>query len=130
MTTTDTIREVTTASDAWLAALVTGDADVLDRLTTPDFTYVHSSATLDTREFFLDAFRSGRRKYTHYSVDGVDVRTYPGTVVMGGLAHIRLNPRGEETKIETRFISVWVEQAGAWKMAAWHSTRIPDAPAA
>jgi ketosteroid isomerase-like protein len=130
MATTDTIREVTTASDAWLAALVTGDADVLDRLTTPDFNYVHSSGTLDTREFFLDAFRSGRRKYTNYSVEGVEVRTYPGTVVMGGLAHIRLNPRGEEMKIETRFISVWVEQAGAWKMAAWHSTRIPDAPAA
>ncbi len=130
MTATDTIREVTTASDAWLAALVTGDADVLDRLTTSDFTYVHSSATLDTREFFLDAFRSGRRKYTNYSVEGVEARTYPGTVVMGGLAHIRLNPRGEEMKIETRFISVWVEQAGTWKMAAWHSTRIPDAPAA
>lgn len=126
-TTADAVRQVSAASDAWLGALVSGDADVLDRLTTPDFTYVHSSATLDTREFFLDAFRSGRRKYTHYSVDGVQVRTYPGVAVMGGLAHIRLNPRGEEMKIETRFISVWVEQAGAWRMAAWHSTRVPDA---
>ena len=126
-TTADVARAVTSASDAWLGALVSGDADVLDRLTTSDFTYVHSSGTLDTREFFLDAFRSGRRKYTQYSVDGVDVRMYPGTVVMTGLAHIRLNPRGEEMKIETRFISVWVEQGGAWRMAAWHSTRIPDA---
>ena len=126
-TTADVIRDLTAASDAWLAALVSGDADILDRLTTPDFTYVHSSGTLDTREFFLDAFRSGRRKYTQYSVDGVDVRTYPGTAVMGGLAHIRLNPRGEEMRIETRFISVWVEQAGAWRMAAWHSTKLPDA---
>lgn len=127
MTTTDVVRDVTTAQDAWLGALMSGDADVLDRLTTPDFTYVHSSAALDARDFFLDAFRSGRRKYTHYSVDGVEARSYPGTVITSGLAHIRLNPRGEEMKIETRFISVWVQQGGAWKMAAWHSTKIPDA---
>ncbi|TAJ17709.1 MAG: nuclear transport factor 2 family protein [Dehalococcoidia bacterium] len=127
MATTDVVNDVTTAQGAWLGALVSGDADVLDRLTTPDFTYVHSSATLDTRDFFLDAFRSGRRKYTHYSVEGVEARAYPGAVVTSGLAHIRLNPRGEEMKIETRFISVWVQQAGAWKMAAWHSTKIPDA---
>lgn len=127
MTTTDVTRDVTAAQDAWLGALVSGDADVLDRLTTPDFTYVHSSSTLDARDFFLDAFRSGRRKYTNYSVEGVETRAYPGAVVASGLAHIRLNPRGEEMKIETRFISVWVQQAGAWKMAAWHSTKIPDA---
>ena len=126
-TTAEIVREVTASSDAWLGALVSGDADTLERLTTPDFTYVHSTSGLDTREFFLDAFRSGRRKYTQYSADGVDVRTYPSTVVMNGLSHIRLNPRGEEVKIEARFISVWVEQAGAWRMAAWHSTKIPDA---
>lgn len=125
----DAVRDVTAAQDSWVGALVTGDADVLDRLMTPDFTYVHSSGTLDTREFFLDAFRSGRRKYTHYSAEGVKSRTYPGTVVTGGLTHIRLNPRGEEMKIEARFISVWVEQGGTWKMAAWHSTRLPDASA-
>lgn len=126
-TTADAVREVTAASDAWLAALVSGDADAMDRLLTPDFTYVHSSSTLDTREFLLDAFRSGRRKYTHYSADGVEVRAYPGTVLVTGVSHIRLNPRGEEMKIEARFMSVWVEQGGAWKMAAWHSTRMPDA---
>lgn len=126
-TTADAPRALIAASDAWLGALVSGDADLLDRLTTPDFTYVHSSGTLDARDFFLDAFRSGRRRYTNYSVDGVDVRTYPGMAIMGGLAHIRLNPRGEEMKIETRFISVWVDQGGAWRMVAWHSTKLPDA---
>ncbi len=126
-TTADVEREVRTASDAWLAALLAGDADTLDRLTTPDFTYVHSSATLDTREFFLDAFRSGRRRYIRYEAEGVEVRTYAGASLVTGLVHIRLNPRGEEMRIETRFIAVWVQEGGAWRMTAWQSTRIPDA---
>jgi uncharacterized protein (TIGR02246 family) len=126
-TTTDAIREATKANDAWLAALVSGDADAIDRLLTPDFTYVHSSGTLDTREFLVDAFRSGRRKYTQYSADAIESRAYPGTVVINGVSHIRLSPRGEEIKIEARFIAVWVDQDGAWKMAAWHSTRLPEA---
>lgn len=126
-TTADAIREVSAASDAWLAALVAGDADAMDRLLTPDFTYVHSTGTLDTREFLIDAFRSGRRKYTQYSADGVEARAYPGTVLVTGVSHIRLNPRGEEMKIDARFMSVWVDQGGSWKMAAWHSTRLPGA---
>ncbi len=126
-TTADAAHGVAAASDTWLGALVSGDADALDRLTTPDFTYVHSSGTLDERGFFLEAFRSGRRKYTRYSVDGVDVRTYPGAALMSGLVHIGLNPRGDEVKIEARFTSVWVEQDGVWRMAAWHSTKLPDA---
>lgn len=125
--TADAARDVTAASDAWLSALVSGDVDALGRLTTHDFTYVHSSGTLDAREFFLEAFRSGRRKYTRYSVDGVDVRAYPGAALMSGLVHIGLNPRGDEVRIEARFTSFWVEQDGAWRMAAWHSTRLPDA---
>ena len=126
MPTVDTVRDVTAASDAWLGAVVSGDADALGRLTTPDFTYVHSSGTLDARGFFLEAFRSGRRKYTRYSVDSVDVRTYPGAALMSGFVHIGLNPRGDEVRIEARFTSVWVEQDGGWRMAAWHSTRLPD----
>jgi len=126
-TVTDAIHEATKANDAWLAALVSGDADAIDRLLTSDFTYVHSSGTLDAREFLMDAFRSGRRKYTQYWADGIESRAYPGTVVINGVSHIRLNPRSEEMKIEARFIAVWVDQGGAWKLAAWHSTRLPDA---
>ncbi len=126
-TTADVVREVTVASDEWLAAMVSGDVDVLDRLIADGFTYVHSSSGLDTRDVFLDAFRSGRRKYIQYSVDGLDVRTFPGTAVMNGLVHIRLNPRGEEMRIEARFMGVWIEQGGKWRMVAWQSTKIPDA---
>jgi hypothetical protein len=66
-----------------------------------------------------------------YAIHDVTLRTYPGAVVLSGRAHQEMNPRGEQIELNTRFLSVWVNLDGEWRVVAWQATRLadPQAPA-
>jgi len=125
--TTQAEREVLAAADQWLNGTMSGDADALDRLLAPDYTYTHaSSGAVDTREVWLDSFRSGRRRYQVYAIHDVLLRSYPGVVVLSGRAHQEMNPRGEQIELNTAFLSVWVQLDGDWRVVAWQATRLAE----
>src|SRR5437763_904034 len=84
-------------------------------LLTDKYTYTHAtSGAVDSRDVWLESFRSGRRRYQVYEIADVSLMQFPGVVVMTGRAHQEMNPRGEQIELNTRFTSVWVEQNGDW----------------
>src|SRR5438093_7740456 len=124
---TDVERDVLEAAQRWLAATMSGDAAALDLLLTDKYTYTHAtSGAVDSRDVWLESFRSGRRRYQVYEIADVSLMQFPGVVVMTGRAHQEMNPRGEQIELNTRFTSVWVEQNGDWRVAVWQATRIAD----
>jgi ketosteroid isomerase-like protein len=123
----DAERAVLAAAQRWLAATMSGDADALDQLLADGYTYTHATTGVaDTREVWLESFRTGGRRYQVYEIADLSLRTFPGTVVMTGRAHQEMSPRGEQVELNTSFTSVWVEQAGGWRLAAWQATRFLD----
>jgi ketosteroid isomerase-like protein len=123
----DAERAVLAAAERWLAATMSGDADALERLLAPGYTYTHATtAVADSREVWLESFRSGGRRYEVYELADLSLRTFPGTVVMTGRAHQEMSPRGQPIELDTTFTSVWVDLAGEWRLAAWQATRLPD----
>ena len=57
----ETEREVLAAVQRWLVGTMSGDADALDRLLAPEYTYTHASnARVDSRADWLESFRTGR----------------------------------------------------------------------
>jgi ketosteroid isomerase-like protein len=124
----DIEREVTAAARHMLSATVDVDVDVLDSLLTPGYTYTHaSSGTADLREAWLESFRSGGRRYQVYDIRDLVVQAFGDVATLAGHAHQEMNPRGEPTELNTRFLSVWVREGGAWRCAAWQATRLRDA---
>ena len=124
---TDVERDVLAAAQRWLAATMSGDAAALDLLLTDSYTYTHAtSGAVDSRDVWLESFRSGRRRYQVYEIAEVSLMKFPSVVVMTGRAHQEMNPRGEQIELNTRFTSVWVEQNGDWRVAVWQATRIAD----
>jgi ketosteroid isomerase-like protein len=122
---TEAGREVMAAARRWLAATERGDADELDRLLAEGYTYTHASTGVaDSREEWLESFRSGGRRYHVYAIDDLSLRSFPGTVVMTGRAHQEMSPRGERIELNTRFTSVWVKHDDGWRLAAWQATRL------
>jgi ketosteroid isomerase-like protein len=53
------------------------------------------------------------------------VRVYGDTAIMTGQASVGL--RGRPDRLELRYTLLYVRQAGAWRMVAWQSTRLPQA---
>ena len=42
-----------------------------------------------------------------------------------GIAHVLVKVGERDVDVRLRFTELYVEKDGAWKMALWHSTRVP-----
>ena len=102
-----------------------GDLDELEQMLTEDMNYTHSSAAVDTRAQFLATLRSGKVRYLSIEPEERSVRVYGHTAVVQGVAHLLVKVEEEDVDVRLRFTELYVEQDGAWKMALWHSTRVP-----
>jgi hypothetical protein len=69
-------------------AMVDGDADALEALLAPGFTYTHRSARLEQRDELVTSVRGGRRN-ARMDLEEMSVRAYAGATVVQGLAHMR-----------------------------------------
>jgi ketosteroid isomerase-like protein len=54
------------------------------------------------------------------------VRFYGDVAVITGTCRTQVTSGGRDLDLKLRFTEVYAKQAGAWKMALWQSTRVPD----
>jgi hypothetical protein len=121
----DVENAVLKAQDRRFALTAGGDLDELDRLMTDDMNYTHSTSTVDTKAEFLASLRSGRVRYLAIDPEERSVRIYGHTAVVQGIAHVLVKVGERDVDVRLRFTEVYVDKDGAWKMALWHSTRVP-----
>jgi ketosteroid isomerase-like protein len=116
---------VLAAQDRRFAATVAADTSALSALTTEDMTYTHSSAKVDTRADFLESLESGRVRYVSIAPEERRVRHYGDAAVVSGTCHVEVDVSGQRVALRLRFTELYVRRGGEWKMALWHSTRVP-----
>ena len=124
----DAAREqaVHALTQEWLDATVRADATALDGMLEAGYTFTHATTAItDTREEWLESFRSGRRRYKLWEISDVTVQMFPGVAIMHGRGHQEI-PRDEGMfDLRTSFTNVWVERDGGWKLAIWQATLVP-----
>jgi len=104
--------------------LAAGKLDELAAMLSPTMTYTHSSATLDTKEEFMDSLRSGRLVYKSLKHRDVQVRfPSPDVAILNGLSDVESVSGGKAQQTPLRFTIVYVRKNGVWLMEAWHSAR-------
>ena len=106
-------------------AMISVDANRLDRLLSKYLTYTHSTAVVDTKEVFIQKIISGQLKYRNIST--VINQTYMNSTVM--VAHYLLTMdvevAGELKKVSSQAVSVWIDTENTWKLVVFHSTAVP-----
>jgi ketosteroid isomerase-like protein len=121
-------QAVREATQRWLDATVRADADALGRMLDPGYTFTHATTAItDTREEWLESFRSGQRRYKRWDISDVSVRLFPGTAIMTGRGHQEVVRADGIFDLRTSFTNVWIEQDGNWKLAVWQATLVPSA---
>lgn len=108
-------------------AMREGDLELLATLLADDLAYTHSYGACDSKPEYLAAMASGRFRYLETRTDEVQVRFYGPAAVMLGRARFRAMVDGVERRLDNRFLSVWTQANGRWRMAAWSSSPIPTA---
>jgi ketosteroid isomerase-like protein len=105
-------------------AMLSADLATLESVLADDLTYSHSSGKVESKAEFIESVRTGRLKYKSFERSDVKVRIYGEVAVVTGRADVKVQSSGEDLDLPIRYLDVYVKKGGAWKMAAWQSTRL------
>ena len=90
-----------------------------------DLIYTHSSARLDTKQSLIGNMVSGSTVYTAVEPSDVKAQDLGDTVVLTGIAQIKVMSNGTPNAFGVRFTDVYAKRDGHWQMVTWQSTRLP-----
>ena len=108
-----------------MAASVAKDYDTLNQLIGDALIYTHSSARLDTKKSLIGGMTSGSTVYTSVEPSDVKAQDLGDTVVLTGIAQIKVVSHGTANAFGVRFTDVYARRGGNWQMVTWQSTRLP-----
>lgn len=112
------------ADAARLDAMVAGDGAALARLFSDELTFVHSDARVESKESYIRNLTKGDTAYADAKTSDVLARQVaPEVVVLAGRQFMRKKLGETWSTIDLRFLSVWRNEAGEWRMVAWQSAR-------
>jgi ketosteroid isomerase-like protein len=108
-----------------MQAMVAKDIATLESLLADDLVYTHSSARLDTKQSLIVGMTSGSTVYTGVEPSDVKAQDLGDTVVLTGVAKIKVTANGTANAFGVRFTDVYARRNGRWQMVTWQSTRLP-----
>jgi ketosteroid isomerase-like protein len=106
-------------------AMAAKDVAILEAVLADDLVYTHSSARLDTKKSLIGAMVSGATVYTGCEPSCVKAQDFGDTVVLTGIAQIKIVSNGTPNAFGVRFTDVYAKRDGRWQMVTWQSTRLP-----
>ena len=108
-----------------MQAMASKDVATLESLIADDLIYTHSSARLDTKRSLIEGMTSGKTVYTSVEPSDVKAQDLGDTVVLTGVAQIKVTVGGTPNAFGVRFTDVYARRNGRWQMVTWQSTRLP-----
>jgi ketosteroid isomerase-like protein len=109
-----------------MQAMAKKDVATLQTVLADDLIYTHSSARLDTKRSLIDNMTSGSTVYQACEPSDVKAQDLGDTVVLTGIAQIKVVVNGTPNAFGVRFTDVYAKRGGNWQMVTWQSTRLPD----
>ncbi len=109
-----------------MQAMAAKDFATLDAVLGDDLIYTHSSARMDTKQSIIANMQSGSTVYKSVEPADVKAQDLGDTVVLTGIAKIKVESNGKPNAFGVRFTDVYAKRNGRWQMVAWQSTKLPE----
>lgn len=116
---------ITAIEEARTRATVAGDVEAIGNLVAANLCYVHGSGTQEDRALYLERLGSGFYDYKELTSRRRHFWRAGDAVMVNGDLTIHVIVNGTEKKFDTRYLQVWTQEDGNWKMSAWQSTPLP-----
>lgn len=117
--------EIVLHSDqARLKAMAAADGTALGKILSDEVIFVHSDGRNESKADYIRNMIAGDTAYADLKTADLNARQVAAeVVVLTGAQEMRkrLGPTWSEIKL--RFISVWRNEGGTWRMIAWQSMR-------
>ncbi len=105
-------------------AIMKGDAAVLDRMTSDDYTFITLRGELRTKSKIVKGFKSGSFHYDSRTISDLNVRLYENTAIVTGRSSQHGKEDGKDYSGDHRFTRVYVKHADRWQTVALQTTVI------
>ena len=107
-----------------LEAMRTGDGAALAKVFSEEMVFIHSDGRSESKVDYVKNMSAGDTAYTDLKTTDVVARQVaPEVIVLSGAQEMKkkLGPTWSEIKI--KFLSVWRNEGGTWRMVAWQSMK-------
>jgi ketosteroid isomerase-like protein len=105
-------------------AILHGDVDVLDRMTSDDYTFITLRGEMRTKQEILKGFASGSFHYESRQISDLKVRLYGNTAVVTGRSVQKGMENGKDYSGDYWFTRVYVKKSDHWLTVALQTTPI------
>jgi hypothetical protein len=102
-----------------LAAELHSDQAAMDRFFSANYSHTHQSGLVQNKAEFIADFKPGAQKYKIAEISDYKVRHFGTSAIINGRENINDH--------HYLFLAVWVQEQGAWRMAAWVTSPGPKA---
>lgn len=117
----ETIRAL---NAGYVRAFLTSDAEWYDRHLTGDYTCVLTNGSVMDRQAFLENARKPHETVA-YDLSEITIRVHGDMALASALGTWR---RKDGSTGRTRYVDVWVRNAGSWKVVSAQLTSLPSGP--
>jgi ketosteroid isomerase-like protein len=115
---------VLAADAARLKAMAASDGATLAKVLSDEVIFIHSDGRAEAKADYVKNLTAGDTAYADLKTADLNARLIAAdVVVLTGAQEMKkkLGPAWSEVKL--RFISVWRNEGGTWRMVAWQSMR-------
>ena len=118
----DTIEQLTRIEDQLLASWLFGDPSFHEQVLADDWTVIHPTGQILTKEDVLQEAFSGKREINLSEIDQLKIRDLGDFAVVTGRTRVEGRFDGQDLKITLRFTDVFSRRNGEWKCVASQGT--------
>ena len=112
------------ADKARLTAMMAGDGEALGRLMSDQLRFVHSDGRVESKTDYVKNLMAGDTQYADAKTSELEtMQVSPDVVVVLGTQEMRKRLGPDWSNIKLRYLAVWRNESGAWRMIAWQSAR-------
>lgn len=112
-------------AEAWATALGSNQADALRPLLDATYEHIHGTGLVENKEQFLEALRTGTRKYQPIHMEDVRVKAYGRVALVTGRFALSVEARGKTIEGVNRFCLTLIEAPEGWKVVQFQATALP-----
>jgi hypothetical protein len=107
-----------------LAAMMAGDGSALGRVFSDEIVFIHSDGRSEGKGDYIKNMTAGDTRYENVKTSDLEARQIAqDVVVLAGAQEMRKKLGADWSQINLRFMSVWRNESGMWRMVAWQSLR-------
>ena len=120
-----TESEALNTAHLWASLVSESDTNALDKLLLNNYMHIHATALVESKDKFVEALKTGARKYDPIKIEETNVRNFGNTAVVTGKFALKATTRDKVIESINRFSLLIIQSQSGIQVASFQATLIP-----